>query len=371
MAKDERIGLGLIGCGAFGMFCLDSFSTMDEVRIAAVSDVLHEPADEFARKFGVRAYYDPRELIGCDGVDLVHIATPPSSHCEFVLAAARAGKHCLCEKPLAMNTEQADRMLSAAAEKNLIVPVNFILRHNPVTDAVKAILDSGVLGAPLSARLTNCAGDTRLDADHWFWDKELSGGIFVEHGVHFFDLYRYWFGPGQVVSAHTEVRQGTSQEDRVTCEVRHESGTIASHYHGFDQISLMDRTDHRIVCETGDIRVSGWIPLTLRVDAAVDEEGAVRLGECAKGCSVETVEVFSGGQGETSGRGKRRSVTRRIELTCTPREDKQAVYADSVRELLADQIAFLRDRSHPRRVAESNGRDALALAEAAVKLAKA
>ena len=63
MAKDERIGLGLIGCGAFGMFCLDSFSKMDEVRIAAVSDVLHEPADQFARKFGVPAYYDPQDLI--------------------------------------------------------------------------------------------------------------------------------------------------------------------------------------------------------------------------------------------------------------------------------------------------------------------
>jgi len=369
MANENGIGLGLIGCGAFGVFCMEAFGKMDEVRIAAVADVRAEAADRLARALGVPAFHDPAEMFACEEVTLVHIATPPASHYELVKAAADHGKHCLCEKPLAMNTDQADEMLAAAGRKGLIAPVNFILRYNAVTEAVKTILESGVMGEVLSARLTNCASDTPLGPRHWFWDKSVSGGIFIEHGVHFFDLYRYWLGPGRVISAHAETREGTSQEDRVMCEVRHDGGAIVSHYHGFDQVAPMDRTDHRLVCEMGDIRVAGWIPLSLSVDVVVDDQGAALLADCAPGCTVTVLDRFDGERAETTGRGKDRRITRRLAVDFTPQPDKQAVYADSVRRLLADQIAFIRDARHSRRVTEQNGRDSLALAQAAATLA--
>ncbi len=370
MKANGQIGLGLIGCGAFGKFCLEAYSQMENVRIAAVADVVAPAADEFGRRLDVPAFHDPHELIACADVDLVHIATPPSSHFELVVAATRAGKHCLCEKPLAMSTIEADEMLSLAEDNHLILPVNFVLRYNAVTETVKAVLDSGVLGEVLSARLTNCAGDTKLGPKHWFWDKSVSGGIFIEHGVHFFDLYRYWFGPGEVVSAHAELRPGTLQEDRVTCEIHHDEGIIASHYHGFDQMSLMDRTDHRFVCEKGDIRVFGWIPLTMEIDAVVDEMDEDKLRELAPGCHVTVTEKFDGETGRVMGRGRKRRVTMRISLSYTPDADKQAVYADSVEKLLADQVAYLLDDSHQRRVTEQNGRDAVALAETAANIAE-
>ena len=214
-----------------------------------------------------------------------------------------------------------------------------------------------------------CASASRLDPGHWFWDKRTSGGIFIEHGVHFFDLYKYWLGDGRVISAHAEIRAGTRQEDRVTCEVRHENGAIASHYHGFDQVAPMDRTDHRLVCELGDIRVDGWIPLRVVVAAALDAAGLERLLDCLPGASVRVVEEFGPDAGLTRGRGKDRKLEKRVRLEFAPHPDKQAVYAQSVRALLADQIAFLRDRSHPRRVTERSGLDSLCLAEAAADLA--
>ena len=359
----------MIGCGAFGQFCLEQFLQMDSVRVVGVADVRSDVADQLAEQFQVPAYYDAGEMIAREEVDLVHIATPPSTHYELVMAAIAHDTHCLCEKPLALTTAQADEMLSAASPRELIVPVNFVLRYNRVTEAVKRVIESGILGNVLSGRLTNCAADTPLTPDHWFWDKSVSGGIFIEHGVHFFDLYRYWLGPGSVISAHTETREGTTQEDRVMCEVRHENGAVASHYHGFDQVLPMDRTDHRLVCELGDLRVSGWIPLSLNIDATVDDSGAKRLVECVGGGSVEVTETLSGQRAETIGRGKKRSLTKRILLNYTPQEDKQGIYCDSVRDLLTDQIAYLRDRSHSRCVTEQNGRDALALAEAAAKIA--
>jgi len=368
MTDNGPLGLGLIGCGAFGMFCLDAFSALDDVRIAAVADVRREAADELAGAFSVPACYDPTDLIARDDVQIVHVATPPSTHHDLVLAAARAGKHVLCEKPLACSVADAEEMLAAADDAGTIAPVNFVLRYNPTVDCVKAVIDSQVMGKVLSGRLTNCAGDTPLGPDHWFWDKALSGGIFIEHGVHFFDLYSHWLGPGRVLSAHAERREGTGQEDRVMCTLGYDSGAVASHYHGFDQMALMDRTDHRLVCEAGDIRADGWIPLSLSVDAAVDDEGAEALRTLCPGCEVEVLQTYTGPP--TAGRGRQRRVTQRIRLTHTPQPDKQTLYADSVRALLADQVAFIRNSSHQRRITEANGLAAVALAERAAALAE-
>jgi len=367
MGNPSPLGYGLIGCGGFGEFCLQAVGDVAGLRAVAVADVVRAAADRLASPFGLAAHYDPADLSARDDVQLVHVATPPSSHHELVLAAVRAGKHVLCEKPLAMNISQADEMLRAAAKAGRIVPVNFVLRYNEVTEAVRRIIDSGALGKVLSARLTNCAGDTKLGPDHWFWDKSISGGIFIEHGVHFFDLYSYWLGSAEMLAAHTERREGTGQEDRVMCLMRHDSGAVTSHYHGFDQIAPLDRTDHRLVCELGDIRVEGWIPLTVEVNAAVDDERQEKLAACCDGAEIETLADY--GDEQVMGRGKEHHVTRRVRMRWTPNADMQAVYADSFRALLADQIAYIRDRSHRRRITEANGRDAVALAEAAVKLA--
>ena len=377
MQDEKPLGLGLVGCGAFGLFCLEAFAEMDSVRPAGVADVRKDAAAAAAATFGVPACGDPGELIARGDVDLVHVATPPSSHHELVLAAAKAGKHVLCEKPLATTVADADEMLAAARQAGVVCPVNFVLRYNAVTEGVKAVIDSGVLGGVLSARLTNCASDTPLAPEHWFWDKAVSGGIFIEHGGHFFDLYGYWLGPGEVISAHAETREGTGQEDRVTCTVRHagdaEAGrtaAVASHCHEFDQVLMMDRTDHRLVCELGDIRVEGWIPLALTIDAAVDDRGAERLAACCPGAEVEVIEQFGPERRSVTSRGRPRSLTRRVRLRWRPDTDKQAVYVGSVRALLADQIAFIRDPAHQRRITEANGREAVALAEAAARLAR-
>ncbi|MDP7289945.1 MAG: Gfo/Idh/MocA family oxidoreductase, partial [Phycisphaerae bacterium] len=122
MSNTEPLGLGLIGCGAFGQFCLEAYSSIDCVRTVAVADVRTEAAESFGQMFSVPSYGDPADLIANEAVQIVHIATPPSSHHELVLAAARAGKHVLCEKPLAMNLDQADEMLDAVSAGGVIAP---------------------------------------------------------------------------------------------------------------------------------------------------------------------------------------------------------------------------------------------------------
>ncbi len=370
MNNEKVLGLGLVGCGDFGKFCLEAFKSMDQVKIVAVADVVESSADRLGKLFGVKSYYESKELIDDPNVKIVHVAAPPSTHHDLAMTAIKAGKHVLCEKPLATSITDGVEILSAAKAAELIVPVNFILRYNQVTDAVKAVIDSGVLGQALAARLNNSATDALLGEDHWFWKKEISGGIFVEHGVHFFDLYRHLLGPGEVISSHTETRPPTNSiEDRVTCTVRHDNGAVVNHYHSFDQIHAMDRTDHRLIFEMGDMRIEGWIPLTLRIDAMVDQAGMDRLIACCPGCEVRTIKTFEGPAAHTAGRGKQYILDRRISLTFTPSTDKGAVYLESTRSLLGDQIAYIHDRNHVRIVSEDNGLAALNFAQTAREMA--
>ncbi len=365
MTNKGPLGLGLIGCGAFGLFCLDAFSRMAEVRVVAAARATKPGARDACQRLGAATFDDPDEVINHAEVDIVHVATPPAFHCETALRALRAGKHVLCEKPPALHLKDAERMVEAARDAGRFLATSFVMRYNPVAEAVRRIIDTGVLGRALFARAINCCSDAGLHADHWFWKKELSGGIFIEHAVHFFDLYAHWLGPGRVLAAHTESRPGTGQEDRALCTTRHDAGAVVTHYHGFDQLATMDRTEHRIVCEMGDIHVEGWIPMRLTVDAAVDDAGGETLSACLAQSPVEVIENYGQEDREMLGRGRMRHVTKRIRLQYAPHDDKQAVYAESLRALLADQIAWARDRTHARRITEDNGLKALVYAETA------
>ena len=128
-----------------------------------------------------------------------------------------------------------------------------------------------MLGDVLYGSFENYASDENLPADHWFWDRGKSGGIFVEHGVHFFDLFAGWFGPGRVEAAQVGVRPGTAIEEHVQATVRYGDVALVNFYHGFHQAGRMDRQQIRLVFERGDVTLSDWVPTRARVHALVNE----------------------------------------------------------------------------------------------------
>ena len=164
---------------------------MEEVVCVAVADDQLDLARKTGDAFQVHACASPRELLDRTDIDIVHLATPPFTHAALATAALEAGFHVLCEKPLATTLPDAERLVRLAAECGRVLAVNLIMRYNPLCQAVKGLVESQVLGNPLHAVLINAAQDETLGADHWFWDQEKSGGIFIEHGVHFFDPVSY------------------------------------------------------------------------------------------------------------------------------------------------------------------------------------
>lgn len=309
-------------------------------------------------------------LIQSPEIDLVHIATPPATLSVLGLQALKNDKHVLCEKPLALSLNEAEEMLNLAKQKELILPVDFVLRYVPIVDVVMRIIQSRVLGDPIHAYFENYATDEPLNKDHWFWDEKKSGGIFIEHGVHLFDLYQYWFGETEVEWAYARKRSTTDQTDRVFCFLRHETGVLSNHYHGFDQPSYLDRQRHTILFEIGDVTVEGWIPIVLTVNGIVDDDKmAVLYSICPNG-KLTVVDEIAQLKQQMKGRGKSITATKNIQLEYKSPMEKTEVYAQAVRNLLADQIRYIRDSKHQRVIIEKNGVNALKLALQATQLSK-
>ncbi|MFX0013274.1 MAG: Gfo/Idh/MocA family protein [Promethearchaeota archaeon] len=371
MNDNTPLKLGLIGCGNFGQFCLDAYSGMKEVEIVAVADIDIDLAKKTAQKYGIQWFPLPSLLIQSPEINLVHIATPPDTHSVFGLQALKYNRHVLCEKPLALSLEDAEDMVNLAKEKKLIIPVDFVLRYVPIVDYVKEIIQSRVLGEPLHAYFENYATDEPLNKNHWFWDEKKSGGIFIEHGVHFFDLYRYWFGETEVTWAYSQNRPNSTQVDRVFCFLRHTSSdVISNHYHGFDQPSHLDRQRHTILFETGDVTIEGWIPIVLTVNGIVDEEKLATLRAICPNTRITKEKEIDPAKHLMKGRGKDITVTKDVRLDYESPLEKMELYAQAVRSLLLDQIKFIRDPKHQRVITEDNGLLALKLAIQATQLSK-
>ena len=370
-SKGQPLGYGLIGCGLFGQFCLEQYETIDGLRAVAVADVDLEAAQAVADRFGLQACDSPEALFVSDDIDIVHVATPPSTHTDLVMAALRAGKHVLCEKPLATKIGDARRMVDAARDADRVLAVNLIMRYNPIAEVVKHIVDQRLLGEPLHGFFENYAKDEPLPPDHWFWKRDLSGGIFVEHGVHFFDLFAWWLGPGRVVAAQETIRPGTDIVEQVNCTASY--GDVAvNFYHGFHQAARMDRQEMRLLFERGTVRLFEWVPTRIEIDCIATEEtiGAVK-SLLQRIETADTVETYSGSDRDVTSRHKSYEVDGRYLIRADVGMAKPELYGHVLRGLLSDQLAAIGDPAHTRRVTEDNGLTSLEMAARATDLARA
>ena len=368
--EQVQVGVGVIGCGGFGLFALEQFVQIPGVRLVGMAGTFPDAAITAVRRFGLPDVKEVETLLQMPGLDLVYIATPPFLHYSQAMQALQAGKHVLIEKPTALHLVEADEMLAAAQERGLLLATDLMQRYNPLFDAIQGLLARKPLGELLHAYFENYACDEQLPADHWFWDRSQSGGIFIEHGVHFFDLFSGWLGPGKVEAAQFCLRPGTTIEDQVQCTVRY-GDVLVNFYHGFTQLGRMDRQELRLVFERGDVRLDEWIPVRATIHAVVDEADFRTLCELFPGARMDVTAWYSGKDRAGSGRHKALDVYRMIEMSHGQNDLKMQRYGELVRDLLADQLAWIADRRHVRRISEQNGRDALAVAVEADKMAHA
>jgi predicted dehydrogenase len=367
----NTIRLGTIGFGGFAQFAIEQFLKVPSVELAGLAGTQRDAAFTYAREHGIPPPQSVEELVARDDIDVIYIATPPHLHHPQAMLALSARKHVICEKPLALNLAQADEMIDAAHRANCLLAPNLMQRYNPLADAVSRLIQSKALGEVLHGYFENYASDEGLSPEHWFWDPDKSGGIFIEHGVHFFDLVGSWLGAGTVAAAQRTIRPTTHVEEQVHTTVRYGETVLFDFFHSFTQASHMDRQELRLLFERGDVTLHEWVPRWGRVHALVSQRNADRLIEILPDAHIVVSKQIEIGEHKMMARHRMIRPERMVGLTFACSKDQQALYSHCLREMLTDQLAWIEDRSHPRIITEQNGWDSLALAVEATRRAGA
>lgn len=217
--------VGLVGAGGMAGVHLPAWVALGAtVRVFSVDGQAPALAARYA-EHGVTAVDTLRELL--DGSAVVDVCTPTFTHKEVGLAAVAAGRHVVCEKPLALTVPDAAELVDAARAAGVMLFPAHVVRFFPEYQAMARAVAAGAVGAPAVLRFTR-TGSYPVWAP-WFGDQGLSGGILVDQMIHDFDFARLL--AGEVVRVYAQVREEAGRVAAATAVLTHAGGAV-SHVHG-------------------------------------------------------------------------------------------------------------------------------------------
>ncbi|MBO3802874.1 MAG: Gfo/Idh/MocA family oxidoreductase [Candidatus Brockarchaeota archaeon] len=191
----EKLRFAVVGCGSIGRLRMKTVSMDPRLKLVVACDVVEDSAKKAASEFRCEHATDYDKVVSREDVDCVVVSTPNKFHAPVSIAALDAGKHVLCEKPLARDPEEAKTMVRASEKSGRILKTGFNHRHFANVLKAREILDAGGIGKTtfLRARTGHGGGEHLLKS--WFWNKEMAGGgTFLDNGVHVLDLARWFLG---------------------------------------------------------------------------------------------------------------------------------------------------------------------------------
>lgn len=252
--RNDKVCVGLIGCGAMGKSLATQLVTVEQAKLVGVYDVVEEAARNLGDEFGVSAVTDLEALLARDDVDAVLVATPGFTHADLTVAAAQAGKHVFCEKPMALTLEDCDRMIMACRENGVNLMVGQVLRYYPVHSRIQQIIASGELGRLLCITCYRLGGGYgSVWAKDWRKSRSLSGGMLMEVNVHELDFLRFVGGEVAAVSAMggNYLHPDYDFPDCVLVTLQFQSGAVGLLH--ASQVSLAGGYGGRADCEKGSL----------------------------------------------------------------------------------------------------------------------
>jgi len=260
---------GLIGCGDIARKRVAP-ALRDSVNseLVAVSRFNKDLLESFAREFGARkTYSDWRELVRDEQLDAIYIATPVHLHSEQTVAAAEAGKHVLCEKPLALNVAECDEMIAACRANNVKLGVAYYRHFYPVVHRTKEIIASGEIGVPIIAQI-NAFEWFNPEPGHpreWLLQPQMAGGgPMFDFGCHRIEVLLDIFGSiTDVQSSLGNVLFDRKVEDVAVALLRFENGVRANLTVTHAVVEPQDTLD--IYCSRGSIHLPVLNKGTMRV----------------------------------------------------------------------------------------------------------
>lgn len=259
--SEEKLGVGIVGAGAIALLHAQAYSTIPSTKIVGIADLIEERAEGLARKFNAKeCYTDYKKMLRQSEVQIVSVCTPPWTHKGIVLDAIDAGKHVLCEKPMALSLRDANEMVAAAKNSGLKLGIDFQNRYLPQHQKAKKLLDENLIGKLFQIRcrvgypiLQVLPPDAPMR--EWLFDRDRSGGgVLMDFGSHWIDLARWFVGDEvNTVSALYSSQEIKSVEDNAMVLCEFENGVQAlidiswTQKGGFNFVELYGRNG-TIVC---------------------------------------------------------------------------------------------------------------------------
>jgi myo-inositol 2-dehydrogenase/D-chiro-inositol 1-dehydrogenase len=226
-----KVKVGIIGSQFQGDIHAVSFQIMpDEAEVVAVASPTPGNAAELAKRYGIpRVFLDYREMLREPDIEMVTITAPNHLHAEMTVDIANAGKHVVCEKPLAMTLEEADLMIATCKRRGVLLMYAEELLFTPKYVKAKEMADQGAFG-----KLHMVKQSEKHSGPHspWFWDVERSGGgALMDLGCHGIAFCHWFLGRPQIKSVYAQLgtyvhRDKTLGDDEAVCILEFEGGAL-------------------------------------------------------------------------------------------------------------------------------------------------
>ena len=240
----KKARIGIVGTGGIGQIHIRTMPTIERAEVTCLCDNREAVVKDVAKKHGATPFTDPEELVRSGLCDAVLIATPHYFHAPIALAAIKAGLHVLTEKPMAVRSSQADRMIRSARKKKVKLAVMFQRRTSAFWQKAREIIDTGALGNLIRTCMMESSYRTQAyyDAGGWrgTWKSE-GGGVLMNQAPHALDLF-VWLGglPTAVIGQALSSGHNIEVEDVATALLSYPNGAVGTLYTSTCEFPQMD-----------------------------------------------------------------------------------------------------------------------------------
>jgi predicted dehydrogenase len=226
----DKINFGLIGCGRIAPRHVQSLYELPDTNLVAVADVISSRAERYAKEQNVIPVTDYRRLLDMKEIQVVNICTPSGLHAQIAIDAMQAGKHVICEKPMALTLEDADRMIATAKSTGCKLCIVLQNRYNPPMQDLRRAVDEGKLGKLLLGNATvRWYRPQEYYEDGWHGTRAMDGGALMNQSIHHIDALQWLMGDVTSVFAYTATLAHTMEaEDVGVAVLQFKNGAIGT-----------------------------------------------------------------------------------------------------------------------------------------------
>lgn len=299
--SEREVRFGIVGCGAIAPWHIQAIRASRGGYLVAVADEVESQARKLAEELSVEAYGDYQKLLARPDIDVVCVCTPSGKHGEVAIAAARAGKHIVVEKPIEITLEKVDAVIRAADEAGVKLSAVFQRRFQDTTRRAKRAIDEGKLGRVVLGNVVNELHRPQEYYDSGAWRGTWAldgGGALMNQAIHGVDLLLHLMGPVESLHAYSgTLARRIEVEDTAVASVQFRSGAIGTIV-AATSVWPGNPLRCEILGERGTVRIEGENISTWQIEG--DEQQAPTSAPAAGKVSAPTGFFAQGVEGHTS-----------------------------------------------------------------------